>query len=343
MFVSVLLVRGIAAEFRLRGLDGEAWLRDAGVDHGTLSDVRAGLTADSWNRLLRRGMQLLRDPGLGLTLGFGHAEGMLQLLGYMLLSSQTLLEAFEICQRYSTLIVDDLRVELVQSDARTHFRFSFHPASSPESRRFGEDLVAALALRIAKHHVPKLLVSELRLRQPEPSYRKRFEEHFGSKVRFGCEHNELVLPTSAMQQVQPHADPRMLASLAGSADRFLRDRPAPSFANRVRLLLSQMTDQPELEAKDVATKLGMSERMLRRRLQPEGVSLRELIDESRMRAACQGLTLPNTSIKDVAERLGYSEPSAFHRAFKRWTGTTPADYQRMNERPKSPSILPGAD
>ncbi|MFT3924439.1 MAG: helix-turn-helix transcriptional regulator [Myxococcales bacterium] len=76
----------------------------------------------------------------------------------------------------------------------------------------------------------------------------------------------------------------------------------------------------------IAAQLGVGARGLRRHLRDEGSSVRALLDEHRMRAARAILAMPNTTVKETAERLGYSEPSAFHRAFKRWTGSTPHDF-----------------
>jgi AraC-like DNA-binding protein len=339
MFVSVLVVRGLLAELRQRGYDADPWLHEAGIDQGVIGNLHAEVDVDTWDRLLHRASFTLRDPALGLTIGFGNSEGMLQILGYMLWSSSSLAEAFELCQRYSALIVDDLRLELVHVGSQTHFRFGFHNNASRESLRFGEDLISAVALRLGKHHVPDGMQCELRLQQEEPAHRARFEEHFGHRITFGCQHSELVFERSLLLQVQPHADPQMVEALAATADKFLRIRRGVSFTDRVRLVLSQMNGLPEIEAGQVAARLGMSTRMLRRRLHPEGASLRQLADESLRRAACLSLGNPNTSVKDVAERLGYSEPSAFHRAFKRWTGMTPSEYQRSSERLEVP-VLP---
>jgi len=77
----------------------------------------------------------------------------------------------------------------------------------------------------------------------------------------------------------------------------------------------------------IARRLGMTLRSLQRRLQASSLSMSRLIDDARREVACASLRRADVPIKDIAHRLGFSEPSAFHRAFKRWTGMTPLQFR----------------
>jgi AraC-like DNA-binding protein len=80
----------------------------------------------------------------------------------------------------------------------------------------------------------------------------------------------------------------------------------------------------------VATQLAISPRTLQRKLESEGTSFGEILDDSRQRAALEYLSRPEMSISETAFMLGFSEPSTFYRAFRRWTGKTPAQYRRAS-------------
>ena len=80
----------------------------------------------------------------------------------------------------------------------------------------------------------------------------------------------------------------------------------------------------------IAEDLGMSARTLHRRLQAEGISYQELLDQVRLDIAAAQLASGRHSIVSIAERVGFSQPSTFHRAFKSWTGLTPAEYQQRH-------------
>jgi AraC-like DNA-binding protein len=95
----------------------------------------------------------------------------------------------------------------------------------------------------------------------------------------------------------------------------------------VRVLLAYQSDLANFDPDTFATQLGLNRRALRRRLAAERATLADLVDEARCRRACDELRRPDRNIKEISERLGYSEPSAFHRAFRRWTGQSPAQYR----------------
>jgi AraC-like DNA-binding protein len=112
-------------------------------------------------------------------------------------------------------------------------------------------------------------------------------------------------------------------------------------ADRIRGLLRKQPDLCNLDALAIAGELGVSLRALRRSLARDGLTMTLLADEARVDAARVELSRPGVTIKDTALRLGYSEISAFHRAFKRWTGKTPAEYVRES-RLRLPGQLPRA-
>ena len=111
------------------------------------------------------------------------------------------------------------------------------------------------------------------------------------------------------------------------AERLMEARSKPSGVTaRVHSVLRQ-TDQPRVPMEAVAQRLGVSARSLRRRLREEGSSYADLADAAAADVARRLLGEHDASIDDIAQRLGFSEPSAFYRAFKRWTGQTPRQFR----------------
>ena len=107
--------------------------------------------------------------------------------------------------------------------------------------------------------------------------------------------------------------------------------PRPNFASRVRATIAGLIEGGSCCIEDVAGELAVSARTLQRRLESEGTTFAEVYDETRRATAMEYLRNPRVAIKDAAFRVGFSEPSTFYRAFRRWTGATPADYRRSLE------------
>jgi AraC-like DNA-binding protein len=151
---------------------------------------------------------------------------------------------------------------------------------------------------------------------------------FRCPVRFDRPRNAILLDRHYLDQAQPYADTRMLDLLREAADRRLLEQKGPSLPDQVRALLRSESDLRKIDAGRVAKMLRLHPRTFRRQLIAANAPWSEILDETRRRIACEELVRSDMSIREIAERLGFSEPSAFTRAFKRWTGKTPAKYSR---------------
>jgi AraC-like DNA-binding protein len=125
------------------------------------------------------------------------------------------------------------------------------------------------------------------------------------------------------------ADPSLCALLDRHARELLARYPREdSLVERIRTLMKGELNGGDASLEVVAERLGMSARTLQRKLQASGTSHQELLDEMRRDLAVRYLREPGMAVCEVAYLLGFSESSAFHRAFKRWTGTTPSEFRR---------------
>jgi AraC-like DNA-binding protein len=147
--------------------------------------------------------------------------------------------------------------------------------------------------------------------------------------------NALELTTDAAGRPVLTADPLLSRVVVRHAEALLAERPAAeTTAGTVRRMLTRLLgdDEAGCSLTAVSASLHMSERSLQRRLADEGVSFDALLDELRRELALRYLADEKVAIAEIAYLLGYSEPSAFHRAFKRWTGTTPAEARQQRRR-----------
>ncbi|MDB4988219.1 MAG: virS 15 [Myxococcaceae bacterium] len=329
MFVSVLFVRGILAELSSRGHTTAEVVRGVGISPDVLCDLRARIPCGDLERLIARAVLLSGDPGLGLTLGEKAPESMLQILGYLLLSCRTLRDAFAALERYAALTVDGAGWRLTELGDSATFAYEC-PLTRGVGARFTSEFVLAMGVRIARHFIPQteMHVEQVLFRHEAPAYEARYQRVFSAPVRFEQADDALVFPRHFLDVQQFHADDVTNWALRDTADRVLETLERPSsLSERIRGILRSDAMLAALEVDQLARSIGLTRRALRRRLAAEGTSLTSLVDEARCRLACEELRRDG-SVRTISERMGYSEPSAFYRAFRRWTGQTPSEFVR---------------
>jgi len=154
-----------------------------------------------------------------------------------------------------------------------------------------------------------------------------------ARVRFGARCSGFVFDRVHLEQPLSSSDPKLQEVVRQLAERMLAELPATdTVTDRLRRMLARELPQGDPSAARVASALRMSQRTLCRRLEEEGTTYRELLDDLRRQLAMQYLARRDLSVSEVAFLLGFSQAAAFHRAFKRWTGRTPLEHRRQAER-----------
>lgn len=339
MFVSVIVVRAVFAELRRSHIATDDLCAELGLDEASLLDLHTRISLDQLHHLVTTAMALTGDDALGLTIGCRSPESMLQVLGHLIVSCRTMREALNLFRDYAGLVAEGMTWGLYEQRELASFSFEC-PIFMGPTTRFGAECVLTLASRIGMHFSPdpEERPTEVTFQHAAPSYQYRYATVFGCPVKFERPRNEIIFPRRMLDEPQPHADPTLCTVLRDAADRLLREVQAPrTVAERIRVQLRTQANLALVDPVQLARSVGLTRRSLRRRLADEGVSLTALLDEERCRVACSELLRADGSIKQVAERVGFSEPSAFHRAFKRWTGLTPLQYSRSRVGESAPA------
>jgi AraC-like DNA-binding protein len=326
MYVSSLFVRVVLADLSTGGISADLALLGTGVDEAALATSGGRVAIEQLDLLLARAAELTGNPAFGLALGARVPSSALHVLSCLLLASPTLRVAIDGLMRHAPYLSDGVRWELQEQGDLV--ALSYHgvvPCS--DGSRIAADAVMAVGARVL-HWFTQQKPHGIEFRHPAPIYAAQYHEQFGCPVQFERPQNALSFPRALLDRRQAHGDPNALTFLHDLiAQLFHRRTDVLPMSERVRLLLrGEMLIAPDYSR--IAQRLGVPPRTLRRRLAQEGVCLSRLVDEARLRAACEELGRARPCIREMSKQLGYSEPSAFARAFKRWTGKTPLQFSR---------------
>ncbi len=272
----------------------------------------------AWSAAVR----LTGAPDLALRIADQIPAGAFGIVEYACRSEPTVRAALVQWCRYLRILDDAVRVALVDVGGNVALRVvTESEAPAPASH----ELCFALLLRQSRSLVESpLRVLGVAFTHDAPKTTKdRHRVYFDAPVRFGAEHTEIVFEPSEVDKPLLTADPNLLAILRPNAEEALaREAVSLPLTDQVRRALRSALRSDDAQLEAVAKRLGMTGRSLQRRLKDEGTVFQTLRDELRKDLADRYLG-QGMSFAEISFLLGFSEPSAFFRAFKRWTGLTP--------------------
>lgn len=306
-------------------------LRDRSVDLSDLPalvppvDPNARLAASSLNRLLGVASQRLGDPNVGLHAGERADAGRLGLFGLLLQTAQTPRALALVGRKFSRLLHDESVFDLRERGEQALFTYRCEPVD----RQSVELVIAALVACVQKNW-PSCPLQAVFFAHAAPSSSDAHAAFFRAPVHFDAPRTGYAICTKDLDLAGVSADPGLHAALSGHAERVLHSL---DFVAAVRHAIGRGLMLGHSGAPWVAAELSISSRTLHRRLQEKRARFAAIVDEERSRRARLQLSA-NERVAEVAQRLGFASPGAFRKAFKRWTGRTPAEFKRRAAEPR---------
>ncbi|WP_136418688.1 MULTISPECIES: AraC family transcriptional regulator [Oxalobacteraceae] len=358
------LVRGIKSRLATRGFDIDALCRQVGLEESECMTDDALTLSDKLSHLWDLVVQVSGDPLLGLKVASPQPLDRSGLMGHIMRASPDVKTAIENLVRYTPLVSPTVHSTIEALDGRTRVSLQL-PGGQRRVPQQHYDFVWCLVLRTLQSATTSEDVRPVLVTYafPAPENEQAYAEAYGCEVRFGGTVNSMEFDDADLTATIPTAFPmaadwalRMLAELAQSQRNWtlrmlakLEQAPQPnnSFSTKVQALLADMLPDGEPQREQVAKQLMMSERTLQRRLAEEGTNFTKLVDDTRREMAQQYLSKGEVSLKKLSFQLGFSDPSAFCRACKRWFGRSPkqlqggrVSYQSIMAPAASHAVLP---
>ena len=306
------------------GFDLDALLAKAGLQREDVENPDAAIAPSACAAVFAAAHQERRVPNLPLQLAVHTPVGATPLLDYLIVTSDSVGQGLERLTRYLRLVNPGVRL-VVHEDA-SPVRVVVERARGA----FETELAVALSVLRFRRETDGQLQAVHASFTHEPGDSAEYAKVLGCPIRARASWNGWALSKAAMGLPLRRRDPALRRWLERQAADILARLPADGdVRDEVRSALSSQFTAGDMRIDVVARRLATTPRTLQRRLSRAGTSFGAMCDDARREAAQTYLADTTLSIAEVTYLLGYSEPTAFHRAFRRWHGTTPDAFRRM--------------
>lgn len=311
-----------------QGVTQDALLEKTDITPDLLADPSARLSYQQLILLANNLLKLYPSPTIGLELGQSININQFGMLGYAILSCADLRSALRLGLKYHSLVDPAFTFEVAEQGDTTAIRLTTHLPFEPFYRLVCDvflGMFATLGRFLTAN--PNLDASEVHLNHPQPEHAKAYSDFFHCPVLFDQPRTEIIIDSQFLDTPLAMAD-QATAAMAEQqcADILARMGPKEGLVAKVRRILLSSPGS-FLPVDEVASQLATSTRTLSRGLQDVGTSYQNILDEVRKEMAIEYLRNSNLPIEEVAALTGYSDPSNFRKAFRRWTTHAPSYYR----------------
>jgi AraC-like DNA-binding protein len=326
--IAICFVAAALQSVHGRNLNADELLANVGLSSSLLQVPQARVSAKHYGALWRAIAAALDDEFFGQD-SRRMKVGSFAMLCHTVLSCKTLGQALDRSLRFYALILDDISGSAERDAMEARIVLHGH-ATAVSQRVFAHELLLMLLYGVSCWLVGRRIpILRTEFSYPEPAHSAEYRLMYCADLRFNRPHTLLAFEASYLDLP--------VVQNERSAKEFLRTAPesillkyknVSSLSARVRRRLRQFLPGTVPDFEELAAEISMTPATMRRRLHEEGESYQSIKDQLRRDLAISYLSHSNRSVMDIALELGFSERSAFHRAFRKWTGASPGEFRR---------------
>ena len=314
-----------------KGASRQLLLERSGIDPEDLRDQDNRISLAKYVALMRVGKELANDPALALHFGEAYDMAELSIVALIGQACETFADAFAQMDRFGRLMIDvdvddpsGRRLVISRGNGQVWIADTRkNPNDFPE---LTESAFARMVPSARQMGGYRSFVREVHFTHAAPAYRAEYDRIFQVPIVFESDRNAILMTDDSWFTTKtPFPSRYVFGVLSERAEALLKSlENSKSTRGRVESLLVPMLHTGDASMDTIANKMGLSRQALYRNLKAEGVTFEKVLDELRHKMALHYLSGRKVSVNETAYLVGFSDPAAFSRAFKRWTGSSPS-------------------
>ncbi len=306
------------------GCDADALFRRAGLEKSAMTVPGARYPLAAVNRLWQLAREATGDPCIGLYVGRSLRPAALHALGFAWLASPDLLQGLERMARYARIANSRLKTEIIVSGNRVRVVREVEAVLCDEAV---DGFLAAVVKMCRAMSNAEFAPELVTIKHADNGHIDQYIDYFKCPVTFGADEDALHFSLAALQVPLPAGNLDLAHANDQVAERYLASLDPNLVQDKVRAILLDLMPSGKVSQNAVADQLHRSVSSLQRQLQFEGVSYRQILEDTRRALATQFVREERYPLSQIAYLLGFSDQANFSRAFKRWTGETPTGFR----------------
>ncbi len=313
---------------------GAAFLRRVHDIKSPRADLYERIALARYLALFEDAASLADDPLLGARMGITNPPGeLLGPIGFLVLTSPSLRIGLEHLSHYIRAWQDATDITLHLEDDTAIWSYRIHSPHLWPRRQDLEFTLTATCSMIRNCFGGSWVPFEVHFEHPRPKEWQALQAMFRAPLRFDQPANALLFDRADLDKPLNRANSGFAPFLRRHVEDMLAVEPDnPAIAQQVRHIVSRDLGRVPVNLGTIATELGLPPRTLQRHLTEEGTSVREILKSLKIQEAKALLNTSRRHIGAVSQAVGYTDPTAFWRAFKSWEGVSPAVYQRAKRK-----------
>lgn len=329
--ISTAALRPIESLLEEKGLSSSEVFANFGLDTHIDPGGSTRVAIPKFDQIIEYVGRALEEPAVGFMAGQRFQLTSLCLLSFLISNCQTGRDVLSVLRRYYTLVSDIKKPDFFIGQDQIKIVFYTDggaPLGNQVRTEFITSAIHACCSHIAKQYYS---ITGIGYKHQPPSYRERLQKYFDVPMQYNQTHNWITLSARYIDSPLNYANPLLFNSLKNDSYEALQKLShLHPFSRKVMYILYQWPETVPMTKNCVAELLSTSSRTLTRRLQEEECQFSSLVRDVRLEKAKYSLTTTKLDVQQLALNLGFSDRRGFERAFKHWTGVTPAAYRKNN-------------